>query len=209
MPLIEAQPDALAKVYAQSLFELAKDAGGRDNAEEIQGELEAVLELARADKAFGEFLASRVLAAASRDKTLAEIFEAKASPITVNFLRLLNRKGRLGHLPAIAAAYEQLVLDAFGRVEVDVTTAETLEGDSLEAVKGKIAAKLGKSAQDVILRAHTEPAMLGGIKIRIGDRLIDDSIATQLRRLGNRLNTDAAASLRARASDIIETSSGQ
>ena len=61
MPLTEAAPDALARTYATSLFELAQSRGGQATIEQVQGELEDVLELARNDRRFSEFLASRIL----------------------------------------------------------------------------------------------------------------------------------------------------
>ncbi|MEL6328809.1 MAG: ATP synthase F1 subunit delta [Planctomycetota bacterium] len=206
MPLIEAEPDALAQIYAQSLFELATDAekgGSGDRAETVLGELEDVLELARADASFSEFLASRVLSARSRDASLLKILENNASDLTVRFLRLLNHKERLGHLHAIVKAYDVLVQDAFGRVEVDVFTASKLGDADRETVRERVAAALSK---EVVLHDYTDPAMLGGIKIRVGDRLVDHSLATQLRRVRSKIETDGGAAIRARAADAIDNS---
>src|SRR5258705_7701883 len=104
MPLIESAPDALARVYAQSLFDLAMAAGGQAHLEEIQGELEDILELARSDARFNEFLASRILPADSRGASLVKIFKGRVSDLTLNFLRILNHKERLPHLPSIVAS---------------------------------------------------------------------------------------------------------
>ena len=150
MPLTEANPDAIAKVYAKSLFELCEQAGGRDKAEETLGELEDILEIARENPTFSEFLATRVIPVESREKSLVSIFEGKASDLTLRFLRLLNRKGRLGHLPPIVASFESLVHDAFGRVEVDLYTA-----DALDVLTQVLAA--GKSAR--LYRALTDPGL--------------------------------------------------
>lgn len=202
MPLIEKQPDALAQVYARSLFELAGAEGGRDRAEEVLGELEAVLELARGDNLFGEFLASRVISSRARQESLIRIFEGRLSGLVVRFLRLLNAKGRLSHLPPIAVAYESLVQDAFGRVEVDLYTAGEIDGPTREAFRSKLAQSLGK---EIILHTYVDPAMLGGVKFRIGDRLVDDSLATQLSRMRDRLSTDGYARLRARSDRTLES----
>ena len=104
MPLTEAPADAVAHVYAESLIELVQDKGGRDAVEGALGALEDVLEMARADKAFGEFLSSRVISAAEREATLKKIFTGKLPAHLVEFLLVLNRKERLGHLPAIVSA---------------------------------------------------------------------------------------------------------
>src|SRR4051812_21249082 len=123
MPLIESQPDALSQVYARSLFELAEAKGGRPTIESSQAELEDILELARGDARFSEFLASRVLPVGERSASLEKIFSGRISDLVLRFLQVLNEKGRLGHLPAVAAAYDGLVQKNFGRVEVDLYTA--------------------------------------------------------------------------------------
>ncbi len=203
MPLTESNPDALARVYATSLFELAEADGGRDRAEEILGELEDVLEIARQNATFSEFLATRVIARDSRDASLVKILEGRASELTVKFLRLLNRKDRLGHLAPIVSAYESKVQDAFGRIEVDLFTAEAIDDATKSTFQSTLSEKLGK---DVILHAYTDPKMLGGVKLRIGDQLVDDSLASQLSRMRDRLTTDGNATLRSRASLIIDES---
>ena len=201
MPLIESEPDALARVYASSLYELAEAEGGRDHAQEVLGELEGVLELAREDQRFSEFLATRVLAGKDRDASLVKIFEGKVSGLTLKFVRLLNDKGRLGHLPAVTRAFQEMVQKAFGRVEVDVYTAEALDDAGRDAIRDKVQTALG---HDVVLHTYVEPAMLGGVKLRIGDRLIDDSLATQLRRVEGKLRGDGASVIRSKAGGIIE-----
>lgn len=193
MPLIETPPDALAEVYARSLFELAEKAGGRDAAEGALSELEAVLEIARSDARFGEFLSSRVLPVSKRAASLEAIFKGRVSDLTLHFLLVLNDKGRLGHLPAIVGALDNLTQEAFGRVEVDVFTAAPLSAEEQAQIKQRLDRALGR---DAILHAYTDAGMLGGVKFRVGDRLVDGSLATQLRRLRDRLSAGGAAALR-------------
>lgn len=208
MPLIESQPDALARVYADSLFDLAagteggrEDQGSPERAEEILGELEDLIEMARADALFSEFLSSRVLPSHSRDASLKTILEGRVSDMTLRFLRLLNEKDRLAHLPAIVAALSERVQKALGRMEVDIFTAQPLTGDDFAMVRARVADALGKN---VVLHAYTDEGMLGGVKFRVGDRLIDDSLATHLRRVKARLADDGASSVRSKAQDIID-----
>lgn len=201
MPLSEARPDALAQTYARSLFELSGGAGGQDAIESTLAELEEVLEMARANPAFSEFLSSLALPQAKRGESLNRIFKGRVSDLTTHFLLVLNDKGRLAHLPAIAAAFDALVQENFGRVEVDVYTAGPIRADELRAIKDRFQRAIGKEA---IIHPYTDGAMLGGVKIRIGDRLIDGSVATQLRRMREQLNTSGSAALRAQSERIIE-----
>jgi F-type H+-transporting ATPase subunit delta len=196
MPLTFAEPDALARVYARSLFELAQKAGGQPKIEETLAELDDILELARTDARFGEFLASRILTPKARGASLGKIFGGRVSDLTLNFLRVLNAKDRLQHLPPIIAAFDQMVQEEFGRIEVNVYTATAAQPAELDAIRQRLKSVLGK---EPVVHAYAEPSMIGGLKLQIGDRLIDASIASSLRKLRDRLNQDGSAGIHAKA----------
>ena len=172
--------DALAMTYARSLFELASAAGGQAKISEVAGELEQIVEIARSDKAFHEFIASPIIDRNNRETSLRRIFENRVTDLTLRFLLVLNDKGRLSHLDSIAGAFDALVQEQFGRIEVDVYTSAPLGPDQVAGLRQSIGAALGK---DPVLHPYTEPAMIGGVKLRIGDQLIDGSVATRLRRM--------------------------
>lgn len=201
MPLSQARPDAVAQVYAKSLLELAEAEGGRDLLESCLGQLEDVLELAREDPRFSEFLSSRILPVASREASLRKIFEGKIHGLTLRFMLLLNEKGRLAHLPAIVAALDALVQDLFGRVEVDVYTAQPIDTDELDRIRERLAEILKK---DVIVHPYTDASMIGGVKFRIGDQLVDGSLANRLRRFRDQLGSRGLAKIRARANELMD-----
>lgn len=201
MPLTDAQPDALALIYARSLLDLAQAHGGRPTIEATLGELEDVLEIARQDPRFGEFLSSRVLGTADRAKSLQAIFENRVSSLTLRFLLVLNRKGRLGYLSPIVAAFDSEVQARFGRVEIDVYTADPMSADDLRAVRERLATTLHK---EVVVHPYTDGTMIGGVKFRIGDQLVDASIATRLAKLRDQLNTKGSAELRTRIDRMID-----
>jgi F-type H+-transporting ATPase subunit delta len=201
MPLIESQPDALSQVYARSLFELAEARGGRPTIESSLAELEDILELARSDARFSEFLASRVLPVAERSASLGKIFGGRISDLTLRFLQVLNEKGRLGHLPAVAAAFDRIVQEKFGRIEVDLYTAAPASREEIEQVRARLQRALGK---EPVIHAYTDPSMIGGLKMQIGDRLIDGSIATRLRQFRDQLATGGSAEIRTRVERMID-----
>jgi F-type H+-transporting ATPase subunit delta len=201
MPLTHSEPDALARIYASSLFELAKQQGGPTGCEETLGELEDILELARSNAQFGEFLASMILSAKERKDSLEKIFKGRVSDLTYHFFQVVNEKDRLGHLPAIIAAYEQLVQQAYGRVEVDVYTAAPIDQGEIAAIRSRLQSMLGK---EPVLHAYTDPEMIGGLRLQIGDQLIDGSLQTQLRKLRQNLSSSGGAQIRAQASRLIE-----
>ena len=201
MPLIETPPDAVAEIYARSVFELALERGGRELTERVAAELEAILDLARQDKRFGEFLASRILPMAKREASLGRILKDRCDKLTCDFLLTLNRKGRLGHLPAITAALDQIVQDRFGRVEVDVYTAAPMPRPDLTALRDRLAGALGK---EVVVHPYTDESMIGGVRLRIGDQLVDASLSSKLRRMRDRLAREGAANLRGRMRSVLD-----
>jgi len=202
VPLIDAQPDAVAQVYAQSLYELADKQGGQSQVEDTLGSLEAILELARSDKQFSEFLASRVLSADKREASLKKMLDGRVDDLVLKFMLVLNDKDRLGHLSAIYAAFDMMAQDKFGRVEVDVITAEPLSTEEVESVRDRLSKALSK---DVIARPSVDPSIIGGVRFRIGDRLVDASVATRLRRMRDQLADHGAAEIKTRAGRLLDS----
>jgi F-type H+-transporting ATPase subunit delta len=87
------------------------------------------------------------------------------------------------------------VQEAFGRVEVDVITPVPIDAESLAMIKGKISTVLGK---EPVLHPYVDKKILGGIKLRIGDQLIDGSVQTRLRKLSENLKNNGGAAVRER-----------
>ena len=200
------QYDELAYVYARSLYELADAAGGLEKIGDVYDELFAIVEIARGDKAFGEFLASPIIGTSGRRDALKRILDGRVSDLVLRFLLVANEKGRLGHLDQITGAYDALVQEAHGRVEVDVITASDANVGAalIESVKARVQEVLGK---EPILHHYTDPSMIGGIKLRIGDQLVDGSVATRLRRMKEDILGKGSASMRSSAGKFLEDAS--
>lgn len=198
---MSANADALAKVYARSLFELATDAGGTDKLMEVADELEQICELAREDKKMNLFLTSPVVDVKARGKALSAIFTNRITDLTLRFLLVLNNKGRLDRLESIETAFDQLVQEAFGRIEVDVITPVAIDAELIATIKEKISTVLGK---EPILHPYVDESLLGGIKLRIGDQLIDGSVQTRLRKLSEELKNNGGAAVRERFESFMD-----
>lgn len=196
-----ARTDALAQVYARSLYELADEAGGRDKIVEVAQELEQTCELTRADRTFARFLASPIINRAKRGAALRRIFHGNVTDLMLRFLLVLNDRGRLGHLETIDDAFDQLVHEAFGRVEVDVFTPGPLEHGQVDALKQRIGTALGK---EPVLYTYTDRSLIGGLKLRIGDQLVDGSVSSRLRRLRQSLLSGGGTAMRDRVERVIE-----
>ena len=198
---MSANADALAKVYARSLFELATDAGGTDKLIEVADELEQICELAREDKKINLFLSSPIVDVKARGKALSAIFTNRITDLTLKFLLVLNNKGRLDRIESIETAFDQLVQEAFGRIEVDVITPVAIDAELIATIKEKISTVLGK---EPVLHPYVDESLLGGIKLRIGDQLIDGSVQTRLRKLSEELKNNGGAAVRERFESFMD-----
>jgi F-type H+-transporting ATPase subunit delta len=198
---VTCQTDALATVYAKSLFELASDAGGNDKIVEIADELEQVCELMRQNNEVRLFFASPIVDVSKRGEALSSIFSNRVTDLTLRFLLVLNNKGRLNHLESISASFDMLVQEAFGKVEVDLFTPIAIDALAINTIKEKVHSMLGK---EPIMHPYIDKAMIGGIKLRIGDQLIDGSVQTKLRRLSESLKTSGGSSIRENFDTYLE-----
>lgn len=196
------QTDAISKVYARSLFELADAKGGQPEIESVAGQLEDIIEITRQSPRFAEFLSSQILSSDKRRDSLRVIFDGRCSDLVLRFLLVCNDKGRLNKLGGIASAYDSLLQDRYGRVEVDVFTAAGLDSRQLDALKDRLKSAIGK---EPVLHAYIDTSLIGGMKLLIGDQLIDASVASRLRRMSDRLATSGAPEIRARAAKIFES----
>ena len=193
--------DAVARVYAQSLLELAEAAGGDEKIVETSAELIAIMEIIRSDEATAEFLRSPIVEQEKRAIAIRRIFEGRVSDLILRFILGLNGKGRLGEFGAMAAAYDELVNTRLGRVEVDVYTVEgRLEADQLAVLGEKVKSRFG---QDPVFHQYADRSLIGGLVLRVGDQLIDGSVRGQLRRMREELLAGGSAEIRARSDDFL------
>jgi F-type H+-transporting ATPase subunit delta len=193
--------DAVARVYAQSLLELADAAGGDEKIVETGGELGVIAEMIRDDSEVAEFLRSPIVDSEKRAESLRRIFEGRVSDLVLRFMLVLNGKGRLGEFGSMASGYDQLVNERMGRVEVDVMTVDgALAPDQLALLGEKVKAKLG---QEPVFHQYADESLIGGLVLRVGDQLIDGSVRGQLRRMREELLAAGSTRVRAGADDFL------
>ena len=195
------QTDALAHIYADSLLELARNAGGDDMVTELGDELDQIVALADEDPSLREFLASPIIAVDDRAESLRRIFADRVHDLTLRFLLVLNRKGRLGHLRTISHAYAETVQEAAGRIDVEVITPLPIEDDLLHRIGETVRTMLDL---EPVVQHTTRADMIGGIQLRIGDRFVDGSVATRIRSLRQSMMMRGGSRVRSRIDDIID-----
>ena len=162
----------VAKTYAEALLAVAEE---RNQADEVGDELKA---LAGTDDAvlttfFGTPAVNRV----RKDEVIAKAFDGKATPLVADFLRLLNKKGRLGLIRLISAAYRTLQDAKANRARVLVESASPLSEKQLDDLRATLGGILSKTA---VVVTKVNPDLIGGLIVHVGDKVFDTSVRTKL-----------------------------
>lgn len=178
----EPRTSPLAVAYARSVLELAT---AQNQAREIGQELDEIGQIVDSDPLFANFLSSPAIGEEERGRVVEKVFGGgRVAPLVFNFLRVANRKGRLGILRQIALAYGELLEQQMGIVEVDVTVAHRLTSEQAEEVRSRIGAVLKR---EVVLHQYVDESIIGGLVIRVEDRLLDASVRAQLQAVRRKL----------------------
>ncbi len=176
---------ALERVYGQALLAAAEKAHALDS---VAQEVRDLMGLIEAKPQLLGLIESRSLRLAERQAILERVFKGRVSELMYRFLQVLAQRQRFGEFPNIARAFLVLLDEKHGVVKADAWVAAALD----EATLQRIAAELGRKLQrTVTLEQHVDQAMIGGMKLRIGDEIIDGSVATHLRRLEEHLVQNA------------------
>jgi F-type H+-transporting ATPase subunit delta len=175
----------LAVTYAQSLLELANE---RRLAEETSRELQGIGDIMAGEPVFAEYLSDPAVSRADRTAAIERIFLGRVSELVYGFLGVLNEHGRMALLPQALSAFADLLDAQQGNVDVDVTSAQRLAPDELEQVRQSVGQALGKNA---VVHQYVDDSIIGGLVIRVGDKVIDASVQQQLRSMRHQLHLAA------------------
>ena len=171
--------------YAQGLFELAKDEGTVDT---ILLELEEVLEIINQNQDLFNVLYHPRLGKKKKKEIVTEIFKAEVSKYLLNFLQLLIDKKRIEHLNEIYKEFKHLVETERGEASLKVEVQSPIELDDTRAekLKSKLEEIFDKQVELVV---DIKPQLLGGLVLKVGDKVIDGSIKRQLKNLKNNIKS--------------------
>lgn len=175
-----AEDSAAVRRYAGAVFELARDTGAVD---QWQSDLQTIAAVG-ADMDAVSVLQNQKAALDDRI-ALAERAMAGLSPGAINLAKLLITRSRFHLAPAITEAFAKLVDQARGVVRAEVVTAVSLSPEDLTAITARLRELTG--ATDVRVAPRVDPSIIGGLVVRIGDRLIDGSTRTRLLQLKRQL----------------------
>jgi F-type H+-transporting ATPase subunit delta len=176
----------LGRIYAKGILELAEAEG---QGEALLGELADLAGILDGDADLQQFFGSPLIDEEAREKVIEKVFRGRASDLLVDTLQVVNRKGRLGILHAIAEAYRLEYRELHGMVDARVRTAVPLSAELRARLRETVARFTGKQPD---LIEKVDPDLIGGMIIEVVGKKIDSSVAFRLKQVGASLDRRAS-----------------
>jgi F-type H+-transporting ATPase subunit delta len=169
---------SLAGRYAIALFELAQE---RDQLDAVAASLAALTQALAESDDFRTLTTSPLIGRDEAVRAVAAAAEAmRLDPVTTNFVGVLARNRRLTQLGGVIRAFNTLAARHRGEINAEVTSAHRLDDGQVEAIRKNLRTRMGR---DIAVDLNVDPAILGGLVVKIGSRRIDGSIRTKLNNL--------------------------
>ena len=166
--------------YAKAVFELAKEA---KKVSDLEKDLDALGAALEESNDFRELLANPVY---SREQLAAAVSaignKMKLTPMVANTLGLMAQNRRLFVLPKLVSTVKGMIADERGEVTAEVTAAKKLTKAQSDKLAKTLKATVGK---DVVVNVSVDDSLIGGLIVKVGSKMIDSSIKSQLSNLKN------------------------
>lgn len=188
--VLDTGAEQLGKTYARALVGAAKNAGVAD---EVIGQLDRLVDeyLGGSPQLRAAFASPRV-DQADKLRVIDRLFGDQLNPILVKFLKVMAGRDRLAYVHAVRDAADNLHDEMMGRVVASVRTAVPLD----DALRSQISDRIGSIMnKEVRLRESVDPELIGGMVIRVGDRVFDSSVSNQLDKMAKRTRAGFASQL--------------
>jgi F-type H+-transporting ATPase subunit delta len=171
-----AEAVTIARPYAVAVFRLAREKNALAKWSEMLGFASAVA----ADVQMLAFIEDPKLASADIERMFLSVCDGKLDETGQNLIKLLVEYGRLALLPEIASTYEELKAQDEGTLDAEITSAVKLDDVQVKTLVGQLQIKFGKKVEASM---KVDPEIIGGIKIVVGDTVIDASVRGRLQEL--------------------------
>ena len=165
----------MAGRYATALFELARESNAVDQA---QSDLKAFDALVAQSAELERLVRSPMFSADDQARAVGAVLDRMGlGGIAANFVRVVARNRRLFAVRDMITAFNRLVAQHKGEVTAQVTVAETLNDARLNDIRDALRQVTGK---DVKVDVTVDPSIIGGLKVKLGSRMVDASLRTKL-----------------------------
>jgi len=171
----------IARNYAEALLSLARKANDLAG---YGAMIDAVADALQRDETLRRFLESPRVSADRKNGVLARAFQDRMPRLFVRFLQALVNNRRQMLIPEIAVEYASLVDEIEGRVHAQIVVAREPSAGERDVIADQLSRALGKR---VVPHVTVNPAILGGVVVRVGDTVMDGSVRRRLALLRSRM----------------------
>lgn len=168
---------SVARRYAEAFFSIAQE---HEKIDAYQEELELVAKTIEEVENLSEYLGHLIIPAQEKKDVINKIFAEQISPITLNFLLMIIDKRREAYIGSIVEEFKELADISRNIAKAELFSAQEVSEDNVKTLAEQLSASTGKT---VYLKQTIDPSLIGGIKIRIGDQIIDGTVAKKLEML--------------------------
>lgn len=172
---------SVARRYAEAFFSIARD---NNKINEYQLELEKVVSALQEVDNLREYMNHLLIPAAAKKDVLKQLFAEQLSAVTLNFVMMIVDKKRESYLEVIVEEYKDMADEFRNIAKVDLIAAKEVPEEDVKYLADKLSASTGKTVQ---LNLKVDPTLLGGVKLRMGDQIIDGTVAKKLEMLKEQL----------------------
>lgn len=173
--------NAVARRYAQAFFAIAQE---KQMVDKLEAELKSVVDTINAHAELKKVLDHQLISAEEKREILTNLFSGEISELSMNLISVVADKNRAPYIPAIYDEFVSYANALRNMAEAEVKVAFELSESELETIKNRLSAATGKTIR---LQSNVDPSLIGGVMVRIGDKVIDGSIAGRLTRLKSSL----------------------
>lgn len=167
-----------AQRYAAALYELADEGKVLDR---VAGDLRGIAKMLDESADLTRLIRSPILSRDEQGRAIRAVLEkAGADALTMKFLGLVAQNRRLFALPEMIKSYLSTLAQRRGEIAAEVTSAQALTPAQAEAVSAALRQAVGTK---VSVETRVDPALLGGMVVRVGSRMVDSSLKTKLQKL--------------------------
>lgn len=175
--------ESVSRRYAAALFNQAREKG---TLKETSADLAAIAETLVATPGLAALVGHPLVTESRKKEVLNSAFSSKISAATLSFLNLLADKRRTGLLADVKAEFDNLLREHTNVVAATAISAVPLTKTQLTALEKALEKRTGK---DIELTTSTDPSLMGGVLVRIGDTVLDGTVKGKLDRLREQLLT--------------------
>jgi F-type H+-transporting ATPase subunit delta len=173
--------NAVARRYAQAFFAIAQE---KNSVDKLEAELKEIVDTINSTDELKKVMDHQLVSPEEKKAIINKIFSQDMSEITVNFLNIVIEKYRATYISAIYEEFISYANTNRNMVDAEIKTAVQTNDADLENIKARLSAVTGKTVR---LQAKVDPSLIGGVVVRIGDKVIDGSIAARLAKLKDNL----------------------